>query len=448
MKKILSFIIIAAMLFAVCGVSASALVPPATREELEYEAFRTYCLEENAEPGALAEVTIYDRVEIGDVTYFTGGSWLEPGDEGTFEVIGDYCVHSNHHQYPYELGVYVYKDDVAYSLKEAYDKGVVEDVYVVSGLEFITVHKAGEDVKLTHKCMDAFIRYKNYVPHKNSYVECEVYGETEDTAFFRAYVSEKDACMACICSQQRIGGYIFSYGYVIGPEDNPTGLYVLIDGELIPAPKAYEDGKVSVDDLVRIVGAGEDPYNVEAVVAERLGFPKKDSTLDEWEMFPYLYKERYAHYSYPSSFSAADPDYILVFAAREPGQPIEPASRIGDYAVSSSAAYGEHHGYYVYIPATGELHDLRSAVEDTADIEGIGEAFLHMGRRGGMIGDADKDTKLTVKDATYIQKVVAGIEVEDPYFGITNLIRDFDRDDDVNVKDATAIQKCVAGLTW
>ncbi len=448
MKKILALAMAVALLFAAAVIPASALVPPVTREELEYEAFRTYCLEENAEPGALAEVKIYDRVEFGDITYFTGGSWLEPGDMGTFEVIGDYCVHSNYHQYPYELGIYVYKDDAVCSLKDAYDEGVINDVYAVSGLEFITVHEAGEDVKLTHRCIDAFVRYKNYVPDKNSYVECEVYGETEDAVFFRAHFTHKDVMYPCVCSEQRIGGYIFSYGYVIGPEDNPTGLYVLIDGVVYPAPNAYEEGKVSIDDLVRIVGAEEDPYNVEAVVAERLGFPPKDSTLDEWEMFPYLYREEYAHYSYPSSFSAADPDYILVFAAREPGQPIEPADRIGDYAVSSSAAYGEHHGYYVYIPATGELHDLRSAVEDTADIEGIGEAFLHMGKRGGMIGDADKDGKLTVRDATYVQKVIAGVEVVDPYYGITELIRDFDRDDNVNVKDATAIQKCVAGLTW
>lgn len=75
---------------------------------------------------------------------------------------------------------------------------------------------------------------------------------------------------------------------------------------------------------------------------------------------------------------------------------------------------------------------------------------------GEIIGDIDKDGKLTVKDATYIQKCVAGLlnypeddeirydGTEAPAFLI--YISDFNRDVERNVKDATAIQKHIAGL--
>lgn len=450
MKKILAFTLVLCMLFALCAVSASAVTPSA-QEDAVLEAFQKYCTEKLGE-GSLASVTIYDRFVWGDITYFTGGSWLEPGDEETYDVIGNYCVHSNNYQYPYTIGVYVYKDSVVYSLSDAYDASVIEEAYLASELEFITIHKAGEDVSLTHRCMDAFAQYRDVDFDKNTYIECDVYGETEDAVIFRAYVSNKDEMMACVCSQQRIGGYIFEYGYVIGPEDNPTGLYVLTDGVVYPAVKAYEEGKVSIDDLVHIVGAEEDPYDIEAKVVEKMGYSAKDSSPDEWEPYPYpyLYRELYAHYEYPSSFSAADPDYVLVYAARGPGEPAAPADRIGDYAIGSYEWCDNYrHGLYVYLPSTGALYDLRSAVEDAVDIAGISEVFLHIGRRGGIIGDTDKDGKITVKDATYIQKIIAGVEVQNPYAyydNVVDLIRDFDRNDIVNIKDATAIQKAVAGL--
>ncbi len=60
-----------------------------------------------------------------------------------------------------------------------------------------------------------------------------------------------------------------------------------------------------------------------------------------------------------------------------------------------------------------------------------------------LLGDADGDDKVNVKDATAIQKHVAGLITlaED---GIT--AADVDANNNVNVKDATAIQKYVAGL--
>ena len=448
MKKILALIMAVLMLCTFASVSAFAQ----EQEDDISKAFENYVFRNVGDIPSEGQVRIYDTYSDygSDVVYFTAG-WLAPGEMGTYEVIGDWCVHSNVYQYPYELGVYVYKDGTVYSLREAYDEGVINNVFSARNLEFITVHEAGEDVNLTHKCMDAFAKYIDVDFDKDTYIDCKVYGEVNGTAVFRAHVTQKGSVYPCVCSEQRIGGYIFEYGYVIGPEDNPTGLYVLKNGEVIPALKAYEEGKVSIVDLVDIVGAENDPCNVEDRVVEKLGFPAKDSIPDNGYMFPYLYREMYAYYSSPSPFSVDNPDYVLVFAAREPGEPMEPADRIGDFAVVSHACYGAHHGYYVYIPATDELYDLKSAVEDTIDIEGIAEAFKHLGEDGGVIGDADKDGKITVRDATYIQKVIAMVADlnPEPYYGhLNDLIRDFNRDNKVNVQDATAIQKFLAGLEF
>lgn len=62
----------------------------------------------------------------------------------------------------------------------------------------------------------------------------------------------------------------------------------------------------------------------------------------------------------------------------------------------------------------------------------------------GLLGDADLDSKINVKDATAIQKNVASLIA----FEETQLIlADVDQSGGVNVKDATAIQKWVAGIT-
>ena len=60
-----------------------------------------------------------------------------------------------------------------------------------------------------------------------------------------------------------------------------------------------------------------------------------------------------------------------------------------------------------------------------------------------MIGDVDGDDKITIKDATVIQKSVAGmVNIDDKTF----ISADTDKDGKITVKDATRIQKFIAGL--
>ena len=61
----------------------------------------------------------------------------------------------------------------------------------------------------------------------------------------------------------------------------------------------------------------------------------------------------------------------------------------------------------------------------------------------GIMGDANEDGVVNVKDATAIQKHIAGL-ITLTERGL--LLADVDRNDNVNIKDATAIQKWIAGI--
>lgn len=59
-----------------------------------------------------------------------------------------------------------------------------------------------------------------------------------------------------------------------------------------------------------------------------------------------------------------------------------------------------------------------------------------------MVGDADCSGNITVKDATAIQKHIAGITLS----SFDELAADADQNGSINIKDATAVQKYLAGL--
>jgi alpha-amylase len=59
------------------------------------------------------------------------------------------------------------------------------------------------------------------------------------------------------------------------------------------------------------------------------------------------------------------------------------------------------------------------------------------------MGDADNDGKVTIVDATRIQRVLAGLTSKSPYYDI---VADIDQDKKVTIVDATCIQRWLAGL--
>lgn len=84
-----------------------------------------------------------------------------------------------------------------------------------------------------------------------------------------------------------------------------------------------------------------------------------------------------------------------------------------------------------YLAATEMLNNALAKLEITKETITI------------LLGDVDGDGKVTIKDATLIQKVVAGLSsIDDADY----LSADANRDGNVNIKDATEIQKHLAGL--
>jgi len=445
MKKILSFII------AVILVCSCFAMPVSAQEKTLETLFRDYC-RERLEMSTSANVRITDTYDYQlDVTYFTATSWVEPANMGTYEVIGEYCVHSNAIYYPYHLGVYVATNDEVYDLKTAYDEGIVKHLSYVQGLDGITVHEAGEDPELTHKCMDAFARYKKFTPKENEYVECKVYGEAEGSIVFQAHITSKDWMYPMVVVSQRIGGYIFYEGYPMGPADNPVALYVLKGDKVMPLSQAYENYEISLSGILSVIHGEKEPDNIDAKVAEKLNFT--GPALEKWpvgeEMQGFRYREQYAYFGDEGHlYNAKDPDYVLLFAAEGPGAPAAPVDIYGEYVIGSYEWHSHYrHGYYVYIPDTDTLYTLKEAVE--ADVKGIENAFLHLGKQGGIRGDADKDGKITVKDATFIQKGIAGVKTPMLYYeNVVGFIMDFDADTRITVRDATCIQKYLAGIEF
>lgn len=160
---------------------------------------------------------------------------------------------------------------------------------------------------------------------------------------------------------------------------------------------------------------------------------------------------------YEYSFSdEATPDYVCVFAGFDFG-PAYSYGVFGDYVVRDLNCYIPYElGYYVYVPVQGAVYTLREAWDNS--LPEIERAFTE-GGIGELIGDVNGDGKLSIQDATeiqkYIAKVIASYEIEDEITGIRegsseelSYISDFNRDGERNIKDATAIQKHIAGLEY
>lgn len=180
----------------------------------------------------------------------------------------------------------------------------------------------------------------------------------------------------------------------------------------------------------------------------------------EWQLqdpdFVINYSERYEYYS-SDDISTQDelvPDFVLISLDTNWCIDTFAGDIFGDYVLTTtSAGIPFTYGYGIYVPKTGEVYDLYNAYK--IGIEGIENVFTK-GGVGRLLGDMDRDRKLTVKDATYIQKILAGVEgFTEPTIHAAEFdntlpisISDFNRDRVRNIKDATAIQKYIAGLSY
>ncbi|MBE6824217.1 MAG: hypothetical protein E7513_02605 [Ruminococcaceae bacterium] len=114
---------------------------------------------------------------------------------------------------------------------------------------------------------------------------------------------------------------------------------------------------------------------------------------------------------------------------------------VGDVLVSSFISSPFKLTYGIYDAKEDKFYDLYDIKDEYSNYEGLVEALV--GNSGvHQIGDVNNDGKISVMDATYIQRYLADIE-KNIY---KETISDFDRDGDVTIIDATAIQRKLAQL--
>lgn len=182
----------------------------------------------------------------------------------------------------------------------------------------------------------------------------------------------------------------------------------------------------------------------------------------EWHYGGYVYRHLYDYHAEGvASEDEATPDYVLAFAGENVCSPASSAGGFGDrYLLQEYNIYYPYTlGYYIITPEDMQIYTLREAWD--AQLEGIEAVFEDYGL-GVLRGDSNLDKKINVKDATYIQKCLAELmqftddeyvggfaekgQGEDGYF--FDRVSDMNMDGEVNIKDATSIQKYIAGIEF
>lgn len=102
----------------------------------------------------------------------------------------------------------------------------------------------------------------------------------------------------------------------------------------------------------------------------------------------------------------------------------------GDIRTYEIKRYLVHNGCFAFGTVVGDKRDYKAIILDE-----------HLKEIEYILGDADYDGKITIKDATLIQKYLANMRV---LVGNAKLAADFNEDGKITIKDATAIQKFLA----
>lgn len=194
----------------------------------------------------------------------------------------------------------------------------------------------------------------------------------------------------------------------------------------------------------------------------------EDSPGPIYALYDYGYKELYEHFSEISSADEATPDYVLVKGIDSWEEERMCVQLYGDYVVKTDKTnvslyhpFYDENGYYIIIPGDDlhyrterEVIALRDAYDEgLVDISAVFEEY----GLGYLVGDANNDRELNIKDATQIQKCLAELlafpdydclfsDDFTPEAGAPHYVTDFNRDGQRDVRDVTAIQKRIAGL--
>ncbi len=166
------------------------------------------------------------------------------------------------------------------------------------------------------------------------------------------------------------------------------------------------------------------------------------------------YRELYYHYDEENNMDWAlicTSDYLV------PPWNVMPYAVFGQRVLRCGGTYSPFVVRYGIYDVNKDIFTSITNVWDTDDYADLHQV-LDLVNAGELIGDTDKDSEITIKDATLIQKCLASLcefadddavdGVYTSYYGKLAYISDFDRDGERTIKDATAIQKHIAGLEY
>lgn len=358
--------------------------------------------------------------------------------------------------------------------------------------------------------------------------EYHIYGTTVGGCTpFRIF--HKGVCYPCAIGEQTIGDYLLTSPCLYGPEDNPTGIYVMAENSTVNSMSdAYNSKEISDADMDEIyellkkndtdcsithidntlleesrVKLSEAITDAEAYIGRGSEFSSRtytrlESTLnlaksvligcldqtfidkvtddlnaavkalrasgmDETEEIELCCKEGYAELNNsPSEYELSDEVTYEFFGKVGNGyvfrrvgvcSSAEGYEYIGDYVSYVYSLYGDDSnlsGLYVLDEYDRVVPLSVGAENGTVRMEEVARATE--GSPHGVIrlvGDADGVGGLTIKDATFIQKYLAGFDKETASMRYAEnfLASDMNRDGTVNVKDVTDIQKKLVGIT-
>ncbi len=393
------------------------------------------------------EVTINEICTLDEAVVFSADSWKWKDHGRVDKTLLNYDITVSHHHFPYDMGVYVYSDEIILTLEEAIESNIITNLDFLDDFNGIKcVHK-----DLIKKCSEAFLRYKNEATSDEVWIECNPRGSVKGYRFFSADISRAGEAYPSIIVEDMIGSYIYRAGRPFGPKENPTGLYAMNEnGTVYPAYELYESGILTDKQIAEAAGGaysteldkyGEHEFEEIIIPALKEKYPDANISIA-------LYDEHYIHYTEGKE----TPVYALISNWGTPSD-VQTAHIINDMVFEDRAKTPFTYQYGIYIFETGEFYDLIDVPD--LDLEGKANIYKSVNYRYRM-GDNNGDYNLTIQDATYMQKCLANLEDFRDDDDITEYfhkpdkkvyISDYNRDGERNIRDVTAIQKKLANIT-
>ena len=326
-----------------------------------------------------------------------------------------------------------------------------------SSIEFHSpVYEYGYDAfcselkKLNADDQDPHYRVLSYRINEGSVVPEEGYGFQVEWALVEAY-AEPSGKVDLKPASFIVGNYRYTSREAVWPYRSKLALY-------IPSVQRF----YSLSGLSQFAYYDGLEEEILKLDPDEFGFDVRETNfyLDKFkETFPYQYQWDRLHWPYYSEMyyhhdGNGETDWALIYTFNmvQVTWMVKTGCFVGNraiYGISSNSVFESWYG--IYDVKNDTFKALPSVADgEFADLEDVVDQL----QIGVQIGDADQDGKITILDATRIQRILANIadDFDDTFYGkaldssTAKYVSDYDRDGERTVLDATKIQKRLASL--